>query len=110
METLAFAIVFIFILWLIDKHNLWRGFFKIIGALVSLAVLGAICLFGWIKYDKYRTEKRQAAEAALHERRVQNCLTRNGITNPDVFDKTACDEDPTVKVACWSKPDETGLQ
>jgi hypothetical protein len=121
METLAFALVLIFILWLIDKHSLWRGFFKIILGLVVLGVVGALCLYGWIKYDAYRTEKRQAAEAAAYQAKLKACIALNTGKQGNVSDHLAdaidqvaaeetCKANPDAKPACWSKPNASGFQ
>jgi hypothetical protein len=114
MEALSFALVLIFVLWLIDKHGLWRGFFKVIIGLVVLCVVGALCLYGWIKYDAYRTEKRQAAEASAYQAKMKACIALNTGKQGDVVDQAAAEEackaNPDTKPACWSKPDATGLQ
>ena len=62
--ALGIALLLIFILFLIDKHNLWRKAAKITVWLFIVAAIGIGCLYGWFKYDAYRTEQREAAAKA----------------------------------------------
>ena len=60
--TLGIALVAIFVLYLVDKHNRWRAAFKIITGLVLLCVLGFGVMYGWSTYTDYRaTHPRKPA-------------------------------------------------
>jgi hypothetical protein len=58
--TLGIALLLIFILYLIDKHNRWRQAVKITVALVVFCILAVGGFFGWLKYEAWQ-ETRQAA-------------------------------------------------
>jgi len=78
--ALGIALLLIFILYLIDKHNRWRQAVKITVGLAVVAVLGFGGLYGWFKYDAYRSEKRQEAENAAYEAKtkpIRDCAARN---------------------------------
>lgn len=62
METLSFALILIFILWLIDKHSLWRSALKIALWLVALGMLGLAGLYSWSSYSDYKNRKQQEAQ------------------------------------------------
>ena len=65
--TLGIALVVIFILYLIDKHNRWRQAIKIVGGLVALGAIAFGLFYAWATYSDYRTRKeieRAAARAA----------------------------------------------
>jgi hypothetical protein len=59
--TLGIALLLIFILYLIDKHNRWRIAAKLTVGLIVLCILAVGGFFGWEKY-KERREARQEAE------------------------------------------------
>lgn len=94
--ALGIALLLIFILYLIDKHNLWRKAVKITVWLCIVAAIGLGCLFSWLKYDAYRTEKRQEAEDAAYEAKmkpIRDCEARNAqFSNAE----EACQKDPRV--------------
>jgi hypothetical protein len=55
--TIGTAIVIVFILYLIDKHNLWRLFALVVVALVMLSAVGAGSYFGWHAWRNHRAER-----------------------------------------------------
>lgn len=74
--TLGIALLLIFILYLIDKHNRWRQAVKLVIGLLVLGLLGLGGFYCWQKYDEYRTEKEQAAYQAKMKP-VWDCIARN---------------------------------
>ena len=92
---LAFALVLIFVLWLIDKHNKWRAAAKIFFGLVGLAVLGLAGVWGWDKYESWKEEKAQALAAAQGEAAVKACVKR--FSAKGVFDTSPCELDPSAQ-------------
>src|SRR6267154_2205110 len=74
--TLGVALLLIFILYLIDKHNRWRLTFRIVIALLILAALGIGGFYGWAKYGEYREAKQAAAQATAFEAKVKACVAR----------------------------------
>jgi hypothetical protein len=52
--TIGIALVLIFILYLIDKHNRWRAALKTVLGLGILSILAVCGIYGWEKYDSYR--------------------------------------------------------
>ena len=94
--ALGIALLLIFILYLIDKHNQWRRAAKTALGLVIVAVLGIGCLYGWFKYNAYRTEKRQAAESAAYRAKMKpiwDCESRNSQFSNATEE---CEKDPSV--------------
>jgi len=59
--TLGIALLLIFILYLIDKHNRWRQLVKVIIWLVVIGVVGLGEFFGWVKYENHKTTKANEA-------------------------------------------------
>jgi hypothetical protein len=109
MNVLAGALVLIFVLYLIDKHKLWRLMFKLTLGLGVLAVLGVGALFGWERYRAYRDEKRQEAEAAAEQVRFSACVSRLEkipIPKDVVFNEIPSD----IRSACIENADATGYQ
>lgn len=60
MDSLAIAMVVIFILHLLDKHNVWRSFFKGLGWVALICVIGAGGYYGWESWQENRAAKRDA--------------------------------------------------
>src|SRR6185312_92135 len=113
--SIGLALIVIFILYLIDKHNLWRHAAKVIGAVIVFGILGVGGFYGETKYDEYRIAKRASAEQAAYQKNIQDCIARNshsGTDLQDVFDQVAaqdaCDKDPSTMPPCWSKPASPG--
>lgn len=113
--TLGLALIVIFVLYLIDKHNRWREAAKIVAGLLILGVIGLGAVYGWARYSEYRTAKQEAAKQAAYQKRVQDCIIRNTDAGPrdlldDVSTEDACEKDPDTQPPCWSKPNDKGLQ
>jgi hypothetical protein len=87
--SLGIALLVIFLLFLIDKHHLWREIAT--NALLPLAVviLVMVCWFSWIKY---RDQKEQRRIAANNKKAIQACLAR--FPGQDVAQ--ACEADPQL--------------
>jgi hypothetical protein len=106
MTTLSLALVFIFVLYLVDKHNRWRQAVKVV---IGLAVLGALviaALFGWAKYGEWQKNLEAAKQQKAWQASVNACEERNlgGSTNAiDIAMTTsACEKDPTVILQNYS--------
>lgn len=56
MNSLGVALLLIFILHLIDKHNRWRQALKLTVGMVVLGILGVSGFLGWQKYEAYRID------------------------------------------------------
>ena len=127
MPILSLALVFIFILYLIDKHNLWRKTFKIVLWTAGIGVIGIACVYGWYKYDAYKEARIQAAEDAARTNAIQDCEARfaaaaktndrndpyaefGGVPTDDFIPAGPCLENPNAVPPCWSKPDANGNQ
>lgn len=68
--TLGIALILIFVLYLIDKHNRWRQAIKITIGLVILGILGVGGLFGWQKYETWQEAKQEAQRVAEEAKQV----------------------------------------
>lgn len=82
MEILAFTAILIFAFYLIDKHELWRGTFKVALCLVLLFALliGGGMLWQWSKEPSDEERRAQdAAQAAEQQRRsaVQAAISKD---------------------------------
>lgn len=89
MEYLAVALVLIFVMWLIDKHDVWRKAFKIVAWSVSVvAVLWGVVL-GYNRFQQHNERNRKAA----YEAAVQQCVKHNMPPNGDVFDEIVLQQD-----------------
>ena len=53
----------IFILHLIDKHNLWGKAAKITIWTLALAIVAGGCLYGWVTWEDKREAKQRQAES-----------------------------------------------
>ena len=62
--NLGYALIIIFVLYLIDKHNRWRAAAKIGGLLIALGLLAAGSIFGWQEYQSRQEAKRLAQQQA----------------------------------------------
>src|SRR6266478_3413131 len=74
--TLGIALLLIFILYLIDKHNRWRQLVKFIIWLVIISVVGLGGFFGWAKYEDYKTSKANEAYRSKMQP-FWDCTSRN---------------------------------
>jgi hypothetical protein len=72
--SVGVALVIIFVLYLIDKHNQWRRAALITAVAVVLGILGLGSWFGWIKYQDWKAAKdRGRIEAEQAKRDAQAC-------------------------------------
>ena len=110
--TLGYALIVVFVLYLIDKHNRWRQAAKIVAGLIVLAIVGIGGVYGWSRYREVQAENKRAAQQGAYEKRLQDCITRNTGVRRDIFDdvsaQEACAKDLDALPACWSKPYENG--
>jgi hypothetical protein len=90
--SLGIALLLIFVLFLIDKHHLWRDIAK--GAVLPLAIVILVMAFGY-SWSKYRDQKEQRRVAANHKKAVEACIAR--FPGQDMVQ--ACAADPRL-VSC----------
>lgn len=110
MLPLSVAIVLIFVLYLIDKHNAWKGAAKVVGAVVALAVVSAAGIYGWGKYEDWRTMKRREADVrACMESVVEGSIVfvRTGDVINNVI-RSFCESNPGANITCGIKTDANG--
>jgi hypothetical protein len=90
--SLGIALLLIFLLFLIDKHHLWRELAT--NALLPLAmvILVTVC---WLSWAKHRDQKEQRRVAANNKKAVQACIAR--FPGQDVAQ--ACEADPEL-ISC----------
>jgi hypothetical protein len=100
------ALVLIFILYLIDKHNQWRLVLRLVIGLVLLCILTVGGFWGWQQYQDYRQEKEEQAEAAAKQVRFSACVSRlNQIPVPK--DAAVADVPNDIQAACYANPNAT---
>jgi type II secretory pathway pseudopilin PulG len=85
--TLGIALILIFVLYLIDKHNRWRQAIKITVALIVLGILGIGGLFGWQEYETRRAAKQEAQREAEQAKRAAQEQSELAKTCKDWEDK-----------------------
>lgn len=109
MGYLSIALVLIFVMWLIDKHNVWRQTGKLALTVIVVGLVAGSSFYGWTKYRDWKAEKDALIEKEKYKAAVKECLSRiSGKT--DVFDEAACEADPKVQ-PCYTQPDaKTGMQ
>jgi hypothetical protein len=90
--SLGIALLLIFVLFLIDKHHLWRDIAR--GALLPMAVV-ILVLACWFSWAKYRDQKERRRVAANHKKAVEACVAR--FPGQDLTQ--ACQADPQL-VSC----------
>jgi hypothetical protein len=66
----------IFVLYLIDKHNLWRKAVKVTLWLLAFCVFIGVGVFGWRWHTQRQAEAESVAEAA-RMKPIWDCETRN---------------------------------
>jgi hypothetical protein len=110
MIYLSLALVLIFVLYLIDKNNAWKGAAKIAGGLVALVALAAVAVYGWLKYDDWKAERKRKADVMACMKSVTEGTTvfvRDGEEINNVV-KSFCESNPGAKLACGLKTDSNG--
>jgi hypothetical protein len=70
--SLGTALIVVAVLYLIDKHGLWRPAAKIAGALTVLALLVFGAVYGWNRYTNYKA----AVAFAARQKRIGECEKR----------------------------------
>jgi hypothetical protein len=68
--TLGIALILIFVLYLIDKHNRWRQAIKITVALIILGIVGIGGMLGWEQYEIWHDARQEAQRAAAEAKQV----------------------------------------
>ncbi len=107
--TLGIALVLIFILYLIDRNQVWRQTLKVV---VGLAIVGALAIagfYGWSKISEWREAKAAQATHEAYEKRVDACMAREEASAPPLpagltrlsLDRGPCEENPDRD---WGKP------
>jgi hypothetical protein len=106
--SLGIAVIVVFILYLIDKHNRWRQAAKITLGLIIVGFLAGTCYWGWEKHNARIVEEREATQMAADEAAVRanaDCLKRNAQFS-NVFEE--CEKDPSVVLhpisVTWDHP------
>lgn len=110
MLYLSIALVLIFVLYLIDKHNAWKGAAKIAAACLVLCVLGAVGVYGWAEYEDLKAEKKRKADVAACMKSVIEGTTVYVRTGDEINNvvKSFCESHPGANVACGIKRDSHG--
>lgn len=105
MLYLSVALVLIFVLYLIDKRNAWKGAIKVTAALVALGVLGFAGFYAWDKYEGWRATKKREADVtacvkSIAEGSVVFVRAGDEITN---VVRSFCESTPGANLACGLK-------
>ena len=108
--TTGLALVVIFVLYLIDKHNRWFVTLKIVSVLIILGFLTSGVHYGYTSYEEHREKVRVLGVLARRDAAIKACLARF----PSLPDRknawlSGCEENPDSK-PCWSKPNDKGFQ
>jgi hypothetical protein len=103
--SIGVALVVIFILYLIDKHNRWRQAAKVGAGLLVLALLIGGGIFGWREFKLQREAKRLVQEQA--KLRVA-CLdsAKMATTKSFIPDVSVCDSNVAYR---WPPACQNGL-
>lgn len=99
--SIGYALIVIFVLYLIDKHNHWRQAALIGGGLIALAAVGLGSVYGWQEYQSRQSARRIALQQAASK---AACLdsAKLATTNAFIPDTSVCDTDASYrwKPAC----------
>jgi len=112
LTILSLTLLLIFVLWLIDKHGLWRKAFKFVVWMAALGVFGLIGLYSWSNYETYKERKTAEAqqkaaadaaqaEAAANQAKLEACQERMKAASPQ-WNKL--DQTKAMKI-CFGNPD-----
>jgi uncharacterized membrane protein YsdA (DUF1294 family) len=110
MLFLSIALVLIFVLYLIDKHNAWKDAAKTAAGFLALILLSAAGVYGWSRYDEWRKEKKREAQVKA----CSSSITEGAIvfvrTGDDISNvvKSFCESNPGKNIACGLKTDALG--
>jgi hypothetical protein len=110
VSYLSIALVLIFVLYLIDKHNAWKSAAKTAAAVAAMGLFSAGGIYGWHKYDEWKAWKKREAEVkactgSLTEGAIVFVPSGDEVTN---VVKTFCESNPGKSIACGLKADESG--
>ena len=96
MNSLAAALVLIFILHLIDKHNRWKVAAKITTCLLTVTGLIYAAYFAWNINEGRKREAQRIADETQRKADVQTCLGRykKADETTDTFAEIECSKDP----------------
>ena len=109
--TIGTALLIIAILYLIDRHNLWKRAAQGVLVLAILAVLIAGTVYGWVGVSDWRDRNRANREMAARDRemaaKVDACVKRNTVTLPPTSNPNPWDVVSTQpsRDACLLNPD-----
>jgi len=103
--SIGIALIVIFILYLIDKHNLWRQAAKVGAGLVVLVILIGSGIFGWQEF-KSRREARRFAEEQAKLRAACLDSAKMATTKNFIPDASVCDSNAAYRwpPACQNRP------
>jgi len=110
MTALSIALVVIFVLYLIDKHNAWKGAAKIAGVLVALGALVVLGIYGWGKYEDWRAKKQHEASVAACVKSLAKgsvVVVRTGDEAVNAV-KSFCESNPEANLVCGIKTGADG--
>jgi hypothetical protein len=114
--TLGIALVVIFILYLIDKHNRWRQAIKLVCGLAALGVTAFGLFYAYASYTDNRAKKLSEANIAKMQP-AWDCENRNTPGNESLVGshyqsynvpqavENACEKDPNVVIPTLFIPD-----
>jgi uncharacterized protein HemX len=92
MTALSVALVLIFILYLIDKHSLWRTTAKIAAYSLAASVIVGAGIYAWVQYEERQEEAENAAYKAK-TKPIWDCEARNAqFSNAE----EECEKDPDL--------------
>jgi hypothetical protein len=112
--TLAFSLVLIFILFLVDKHNLWRQALKLsvrlVASVIILALLAWGGIIGWGRYSEWQERRNEQKREAAHKAKVTNCVLEHMRGTASVYSAAGVSADDLKRgwtKACEADPDTT---
>ena len=110
MLYLSIALVLIFVLYLIDKRNAWKGAAKIAAALVGLLILGSAGMYGWTKYEDWSAARKREADVAACMKTITEGSMVFVSTGDEINNvvKSFCESRPGANLACGIKTDADG--
>jgi uncharacterized membrane protein YsdA (DUF1294 family) len=110
MLYLSIAFVLIFVLYLIDKRNAWKGAAKIAAVLIGLLMLGSAGIYGWAKYEDRRANKKREADVTACIKTITEGSIVFVPTGDEIGNvvKSFCESRPGANLACGIKSDSYG--
>jgi hypothetical protein len=94
--SIGLALIVIFVLYLIDKHNRWRQAAKIGASLVAIVLIIGSGIFGWQEFKSRREARRLAQE---HAKLKSACLDSAKMATTKTFtaDVSFCDNNAAYR-------------